>query len=520
MTTSRKSKVARDIARGSSALMIQKISLTIMGVVYGAVLARLLGPLNIGLIALANSIAFLIGIMSGVVLSGLKPAMIRHLAYYIASKEYGIAKDIYKKGLIMHLIVGSISTVLIIITADMIANLVFNSPELTLLITLTAFSISVEVANRFVGSLFESLKFFGSYSTLIIINTGGRMALSLLLFFIGYGVPGVIAGGIIAGGFTSIIGYLFIRKKLPFIHAKPESNDDNGLKKLFSFSIIYSISYVFYTIYQQAPYLILGYYLTPDVVGYYSYAYNIANRPSMLGYTFYTTLLPSMSEIYAEDDIALMRKTYSSMIKYLMVFSTFFSMLIIVFARELIIILAGPEFLPAVPLLQILSLVSILRIIGAPMQAVLLTFERLDFVLYPTALRSVMIVVLLFLLVPPYGYIIVPIVVVISWFVSIVMAISLTNREISVHIPISNFIKPVMCLLISSSVLLLPLLSNYILYTIIKLFGALTLFLISVVLTSTLIKEDIKTIELVKIRHELIAHILRKGIKVLRKILR
>jgi len=389
MSISKKSKIASDITRGSSALMFQRIVVTLMGIVYGAVLARLLGPQNIGLIALANSVAFIIGITAGFAVSGLKPAMVRNIAFYIANNEYGKAKDIYKKGFLIHALLGAISTGIVIITADLVANLLFNTPELSFLITLTGLLVSVEVANRFVGSLFESLKAFVSHSTLMTIDTAGRMTLSLSLFFLGYGVPGVIAGGIISGGITNTFGYLFIRRKLPFIHAKLETEFD-GFKELFSFSIIYSISYIFYRIYENTPFLILGFYLTADTVGHYSYAYNIANRPSLFGFAFYTTLLPSMSEIWADEDTDLMKKTYTSMIKYLMIFSTFFSMLLIVFAEEIILILAGPEFLPAVQLLQILALVSILRILDAPIQSVLLTIKRLDYDLYSSILRNVM----------------------------------------------------------------------------------------------------------------------------------
>ena len=520
MSTSKKSKIASDVTRGSSALMFQKIAITLMGIVYGAVLARLLGPLNIGLIALANSVAFVIGILSGFTLSGLKPAMIRHLAFHIANKEYGKAKDIYKKGFIVHALLGIVSTGLVLLTADLMANFIFNTPELSFLIALTAFSVSVEVANRFVSSLFESLKFFASYSFLITIDTAARMVLSLLLFFLGYGVPGVIAGGIISGGIINTIGYLFIRKKLPFSHAKLEGTEFNGFRELFSFSILYSVSYIFYRIYENAPQLILGFYFAPDVVGYYSYAYNIANRPSMLGYTFYATLLPSMSEMWAEKDTNLMKKTYISMIKYLMIFSAFFSMFIIVFANEIILILAGPKFLPAVPLLQILAFVSIIRILGAPIQSVLLTLKKLDLVLYPTVLRCGVIVGFLFLLIPQYGGIGASIVVVVGWLVSMCFSIFITNREISVHVPRSYFIKPVVCLLISLSLLLLPVFGNYILYNIIKLLSAVTVFSISVVLTKTLVKEDIKTVELIEIKNELIAQILRKGIRLISKILR
>lgn len=520
MSASKKSKIASDVTRGTSALMFQRIAVTLMGIVYGAVLARLLGPQNIGLIALANSVAFVIGIISGFAVSGLKPGMVRHIAFYIANNEYGKAKDIYKKGFLTHALLGIISTGTVILTADLIANLVFKTPELSFLITLTAFLVSVELANRFVSSLFESQKAFVSHSTFMTIDTGGRMILSLLLFFLGYGIPGVIAGGIISGGLTNTIGYFFIRKKLPFIHAKLEDTEFNGFKELFSFSILYGISSVFYRIYENVPFLILGYYLTPDVVGYYSYAYNIANRPSLLGFAFYTTLLPSMSEIWAAEDTDLMKKTYTSMIKYLMIFSAFFSMLLIVFAEEIILILAGPKFLPAVTLLQILALVSILRILDAPIQSVLLTIKRLDYDLSSSILRCGITVSFLFLLVPQYGALGVAIIVVIGRLVAILLNLYLVNRALSVHVPVSHFVKPMGCLLISSSILLLPPFTNYILFSLVKLFSATILFLISVVLTSTLVKEDIKIIELIETRNELIAQILRKGIKLLSKILR
>ena len=520
MSISQRSKIATDVTRGSSALMSQRIAVTLMAIVYGAVLARLLGPVNLGLIALANSAAFAIGIFSGVAVSGLKPAMIRNIAVYIANNENAKAKDIYKKGLTIHVLLGIVSTGLVLLTADLVANFIFNTPELSFLITLTAFSVSVSIATQFVSSLFESLKYFISYSTLMLIDTIGRMTFSLLLFFLGYGIPGIIAGGIISGSLTTTIGYLFIRRKLPFIHSKLEDTDFSGYKELFSFSLFYSVGRIFYRIYELAPNLILGYYLTPEVVGYFSYANNIANRPSMLGYAFYTTLLPSMSETWAKEETSLMKKTYLSTMKYLMIFSTFFSMMLIVFANEIILILAGPNFLPSVLLLQILALVSIFRIIDAPVLSVLLTTKKLDGIVYPSILRSGVTVGFLFLLVPQYGAIITAIIVVIGRLMAIILNIVFANRELSAHIPLSYFVKPIVCLLISSSILLLPTVTNLIIFGLIKLFSAPALFLIGMILTSALVKEDVKIIELIEIKNELIAQIFRKIIKFISKLLR
>jgi O-antigen/teichoic acid export membrane protein len=520
MSSSQRSKIATDVTRGSSALMAQRITVTLLAIVYGAVLARLLGPVNIGLIALANSVAFAIGIVSGVAVSGLKPAMIRNIAIYIANNENGKAKDIYKKGLMIHALLGIASTGLVLLTADLIANFIFNTPELSFLITITAFSVSVSIATQFVSSLFESLKYFVSYSTLMLVDTAGRMTLSLLLFFIGYGVPGIIAGGVISGGLTTTIGYIFIRRRLPFIHSKLEDTEFSGYKELFSFSLFYGVGRISYRIYELAPNLILGYYLTPEVVGYFSYANNIANRPSMLGFAFYTTLLPSMSETWAKEETSLMKKTYLATMKYLMIFSAFFSMMLIVFANEIILILAGPNFLPSVPLLQILSLVSIFRIIDAPVQSVLLATKKLDGIVYPSILRSVVTIGFLLLLVPQYGAIITAIIVVVGRFVAIVLNIIFANREISAHIPPSYFVKPIVCLLISSSILLLPIVTNLLVFGLIKLFSAPVIFLISVILTSALVKEDIKTIELIEIKNEFISKLFRKSIKVISKLLR
>jgi O-antigen/teichoic acid export membrane protein len=165
-------------------------------------------------------------------------------------------------------------------------------------------------------------------------------------------------------------------------------------------------------------------------------------------------------------------------------------------------------------------LVSIFRIIDAPVQSVLLATKKLDGIVYPSILRSVVTVGFLFLLVPQYGAIITAIIVVVGRFVAIVLNIIFANRKISAHIPPSYFVKPIVCLLISSSILLLPTVTNLIVFGVIKLFSAPAIFLISVILTSALVKEDLKTIELIEIKNEFISQLFRKSIKVISKLLR
>jgi len=194
--------------------------------------------------------------------------------------------------------------------------------------------------------------------------------------------------------------------------------------------------------------------------------------------------------------------------------------MLIVFANEIILILAGSNFLPSVPLLQILAFVSIFRIVDAPVQSVLLTTKRLDGIVYPSILRSVVTVGFLFLLVPQYGALITAIIVVIGRLVAIILNIIFANRELSAHVPLSYFVKPMVCLLISSSILLLPTVTNLIIFGLIKLLIAPALFLIGVILTSALVKEDVKIIELIEIKNELIAQIFRKIIKFISRLLR
>lgn len=106
--------------------------------------------------------------------------------------------------------------------------------------------------------------------------------------------------------------------------------------------------------------LLIGYFLDTTALGYYSLAHRIlATMTNLLINTSNQVALPTFSRL--QDNLEQLRIAYYQAIQLssLIAFPAFFG--VAVLAQELIIVIFGNQWLPAVPVLQLLSLAGAIR---------------------------------------------------------------------------------------------------------------------------------------------------------------
>ncbi|MGG6295108.1 lipopolysaccharide biosynthesis protein [Leptolyngbya sp. AN02str] len=105
---------------------------------------------------------------------------------------------------------------------------------------------------------------------------------------------------------------------------------------------------------------LVGYFFTPAVLGYYSVAYRVLNvMTQMLVRTSRDVALPTFSRLQ-EDPERFRRAFYTAtQLTSAIAFPTFLGMAVL--APELVVVLFGEQWLPAVPLMQVLALMGMLR---------------------------------------------------------------------------------------------------------------------------------------------------------------
>jgi O-antigen/teichoic acid export membrane protein len=137
--------------------------------------------------------------------------------------------------------------------------------------------------------------------------------------------------------------------------------------------------------------ILIGKLLGIEVLGIYNVSKNLVNKPSKIINPIITKVtFPVMSKI--NHDLAKLKSVFLKTINYLSYINFPVYFLIALLAEPLIILMFGNEWLEAIPIVQVLAFVFLLRSIGNPSGSLLLSRGRADvafywglckFILYP-----------------------------------------------------------------------------------------------------------------------------------------
>ena len=128
---------------------------------------------------------------------------------------------------------------------------------------------------------------------------------------------------------------------------------------------------------RNADYLLVGKFLGAEQLGYYSLAYRLMMFPlqnisSVLG----RVLLPAFSAIQRDD--ARMRDAFMRLSRYVALVTFPLMLGVLVTARELVVVVFGVQWQPAVPVVQILACVGLLQSIGTNTGTLFMAKGRTD----------------------------------------------------------------------------------------------------------------------------------------------
>ncbi|MGF1519488.1 MAG: MOP flippase family protein [Nodosilinea sp.] len=128
-------------------------------------------------------------------------------------------------------------------------------------------------------------------------------------------------------------------------------------------------------VHTRADDLLIGYFLDATALGYYSLAYRILTIMTyLLVNTSNQVALPTFSRL--QDDLEQFRRAYYRVVQLtsLVAFPTFVGVALL--AEPLILVIFGDQWLPTVPVLQLLSLAGIIRSITFFKSSVLLALDK------------------------------------------------------------------------------------------------------------------------------------------------
>lgn len=306
-----------------------------IGFIVGIVLARLLSPEEYGLIGI---IGIFTAIFNIILDSGLSTALIR---------KHGVTDTDYCTVFWTNLFLSFGLTAVLYFCAPVIGHF-FNRPELVPYVHVMAFILIINALSiTQQARLTKNIDFKTQTKISLIAHTLSGV-IGIVMAYMGYGVWALVAQQMTSRLFTTILLWIY-NKWWPKLVFSWES-----FKDLFNFSWKLLVAQIINTGFNQVYQAVIGKVYSPNTLGQYTRAQQYGHLvSSSVGDVVLKVSLPVMSSIQNEDERLL--RAFRIIIKTTMLVSSVILIGMAACAKPLIYVLIGEQWLPCVPMMQILT---------------------------------------------------------------------------------------------------------------------------------------------------------------------
>lgn len=347
-------------------LMSGTVFAQVLIILVSPILTRLYSPEDFGVYAIYISVA---GVFAAV------PCLCYEFAIVLPEKDEDAANVL---GLAILICLGMCCLIALCIYffREQIADL-FKSPELTEWLWFIPLSFLL------IG-LFQAFNYWSTRRKQFKRLAVRQVINSTLTAFTQMGLGKFLSptpGGLIAG---AIVGQFFATSKLAWQIAKDEGKeiintlDINKIKevavKYRNFPLFTSPSFLLSVVSNLIPTILLGYFFSMTVVGFFSLGYRVLSAPlTVIGSSLTQVFFPQATEANRENELA--RITLKSFEQLVNVGMTPFILITIV-APQLFVIVFGSEWLVAGEYVRWMSVWVFLHFVTTPLQPVYMIVEK------------------------------------------------------------------------------------------------------------------------------------------------
>ena len=486
--------MASKLARGSIITFFGNMIFRVGGYAYRFLMATLLGPTAYGILGLTLPFQGIFQVLSA---GGLPPAIAKYVSEYNALNEEDLANQTVYTALKIMVFLGlTMGFLMVFFVGPWLAN-VLNKPEAVLAFQavglITPFSV---IVGAYRGA------FQGVYKMEYILYTRAIEQLFMIIFavifiVIGLSAFGAVLGSVVGFALSSLAAYIIFNKYMDK-YIKPKSPDFKFSRKqelkLAGSLVKYAIPVTITALAEMAIYsactIIMGYFLTSTLIGYYTAADPIGRMPLVISSSLATTILPAVSEAYALKDKNLLERYVNDSYRYGMVFVVPMCVGIALLSNAImaLVYFTDPSYVAGASSLAVLVIGMTFYSIFTISSSIVQGIGNPRIPMYILILGTIVTVGLGFYLIPIYGIVGGAFSITFASFIMMIPIMFITFRITETKAPISFFAKiTVASLIMGIPLVFLP--QNYI-GIIIGLIICPIIYFILLVLFKTIEKED------------------------------
>ncbi len=203
-------------------------------------------------------------------------------------------------------------------------------------------------------NIFSSLKNFKNANKLMMSFTATRVISSIIAVIITYSLFGLFFAMILSGLIFFVYLVCYFRNYL-----NPKYFDRSKIKEFFDFGKYSGIVNFSNLIYSLVDNTILGIFLSPVFVGFYSIASKLYTVSSSILSTIISTVFPYVVDWINKGEVNKIKKIHDYFVNYVLFFSVPLSIILFFKSHSIISIIFGNQYSGAAIVLQVLSLIII-----------------------------------------------------------------------------------------------------------------------------------------------------------------
>ena len=347
---------------------VGKYSGVIVQLVITAVLARLITPEEFGVVAIATVLIAFLTIFSDL---GLGAAIIQRQDF--GKKEYD---SIYSFSLYL----GVFLSIVLFLSSRFISSF-YGSASLQTICQILSVTLFFGTANMVPNAIISKQKRFKfiAQRTLFFQVLGG--ALAIIAAFYGWGCYALLITPIVSSIGCFIVNYR--QYPLSFNFAL----DLSPVKSVFSYSSFLLVFNVMNYFTRNLDKLIIGRFFSMQSLGYYDKSYHLMMLPlQQITHVITPVMHPILTSL--QNNYPQMARDYSKILKLLATIGFPLGVFLYFSAPNLILVIYGEQWLPAVPVFKILTLSVPVQMLIATTGAIFQASGRTDWLFYAGSFHS------------------------------------------------------------------------------------------------------------------------------------
>lgn len=315
---------------------VSKYSSYILNIVFTAVLARLLTPKDFGIVAIITVFTIFFSILSDM---GLGTAVIQN-----KQLSKNDIDNIFSFSFYLAIALSLLFAILSVPISMFYGDSVYIS-----LLCLLSISVFFNTLNMIPNALLLREKKFALVGFRTVFVTVATGVITVILALVGFKYYALIIQSILASFFSFLWNYCTVKCKL---HMRPRRKSLNKIRRFstyqFSFSIINYFS-------RNLDNILIGKVMGSSALAFYDKGYKLMLYP-LNAFTFVIsdTLQPILSDYQSQKGYIYQK--YMKVVKLLSFLGLFISVFFFFSSREVVAILFGEQWMPAVPCIRFLSL--------------------------------------------------------------------------------------------------------------------------------------------------------------------